>query len=330
MRAISYSAFGPAAQVLHLSDLPMQEPAAGEVVVALEMSGVNPSDVKARAGARPGVTRPPFPNIIPHSDGAGRIEAVGDGVDPQRIGQRVWIWNGQWQRAFGTCATHITLPAAQAVAMPDAVSMETGAQLGIPGLTAAHAVWAGGEVSGKTVLVQGGAGTVGYLAVQLAKWGGARVIGTARGAGMAHAEAAGADAVLDYSSDTLTDQILEAASGPVDHIVEVEFGLNAATSATVIAENGSICAYGSAKAMNPEIPFYQMMFKAVTLHMALIYILPPEPRAAAIERLHRAISEGGLTCPVAGVFDLSETAKAHEAVEAGGRFGGILVDTASK
>ncbi|WP_299375376.1 NADPH:quinone reductase [uncultured Tateyamaria sp.] len=327
MRAITYSAFGPASEVLHLSDIPTPEPAQGEVRVRLEMSGVNPSDVKARGGTRPGVTNPPFDQIIPHSDGAGVIEAVGPGVPDSRIGERVWIWNGQWQRAFGTAATHIVLPEAQAVPLPASVSFETGAILGIPGLTAAHAVFGQGDVAGKTVLVQGGAGTVGLLAVQLAKWGGAQVIATARGPGLEAARTAGADAVIDYTQPDLAEAILAANDGQlIDHIVEVELGQNIDTDAVVIAPNGVLAAYGSARNMAPTLPFGPLLFKAVTLDILLIYLLEDGPRAAAIDRLHAALADGALTCPVAQVFPLADCAGAHAAVEQGGRAGAILIE----
>lgn len=326
MKAISYSAFGPARDVLILNDMPAKEPATGEVRVRLHFSGVNPSDVKARAGSRPGVTKPPYPAVIPHSDGAGVVEAVGAGVNRNRIGQRVWIWNGQWQRAFGTAAEMITLPAAQAVPLPDGVSLETGASLGIPGLTACHTVFGGGAVAGDTVLVQGGGGTVGLLAVQLAKWGGATVIATCGAQDRDAVKAAGADAVLDYASATLAADILAASGGTlVDRIVEVEFGQNAATDAEVIAPNGSIAAYGSAKNMEPSLPFYPMLFKAVTLDIILIYLLETAPRQNAIGRLHDALKDGALACPVQEIFDLADAAQAHEAVEAGARKGAILL-----
>ncbi|MEO0664068.1 MAG: zinc-binding dehydrogenase, partial [Planctomycetota bacterium] len=190
----------------------------------------------------------------------------GDGVDSARIGQAVWIWNGQWQRPFGTAATHTSLPAAQAVPLPDGVSPEVGATLGIPGLTAAHAVFGGGDITGQTLLIQGGAGTVGYLAVQLARWGGAEVIATARGSGLDRCAQAGAHHVVDFSASDAADRILAANGGqPVDRIIEVEYGLNAATDAEVIAPNGTICAFGSALEMTPKIPFGPMLFKAVTL-----------------------------------------------------------------
>lgn len=330
MQAISYTGFGPAADVLQLGEVSTPEPAAGEVRVRLAFSGVNPSDVKARAGARPGVTKPPFECIIPHSDGAGVIEAVGTGVPGSRIGTRVWIWNGQWQRPFGTAATHICLPSDQAVALPASASLETGASLGIPGLTASHAVFGGGDVVGKTLLVQGGAGTVGLLAVQLAKWGGARVIATARGAGFDAARAAGADVVLDYASGDLSSAIVAANDGAlIDRVVEVEFGLNAALDAEVITPNGTICAYGSAKNMSPTLPFGPMLFKAVTIDIVLIYILQATARARAIDRLHSALDQGALECPVAQTFALADCAAAHAAVEAGQRAGAILVEVQS-
>lgn len=326
MFAIAYRAFGAADTVLTPEQIDCPPPGPGEVTVDLAYSGVNPSDVKARAGARAGVTALPYPAIVPHSDGAGVISAVGEGVDGGRIGQQVWIWNGQWQRARGTAAERITLPAEQAVALPDGVGPETGAVLGIPGLTACHTVFNGGDIAGATVLVQGGAGTVGLLAVQLAKWGGARVIATASGAGIDRARDAGADAVLDYRDPDLASAILGASGGrPVDRIVEVEFGANIETDAAVIAGNGRINAYGSARVPAPELPFYALLFKAVTVETALVYLLPPALRAAAIGRLHRALIDGALHCPIQQVFDLADCAAAHRAVEAGNRRGAVLL-----
>lgn len=326
MRAITYSTLGAARDVLTLTDLPDTRPAAGEVTVSLAFSGVNPSDVKSRQG-RPGLTKPAFDQIIPHSDGAGTITAVGDGVDPARVGQRVWIWNGQWQRAQGTAATQITLPANQAVPLPDDVSLETGAILGIPGLTAAHAVFGGGDIAGTTILIQGGAGTVGLLAVQLAKWAGARVITTCSPRDNDRVTAAGADVILDYAAPDLAGQIIAANNGAlIDTIIEVEFGSNIDIDAAVIAPNGRLAAYGSAKEMTPTLPFLPLLFKAVTIDIILIYLLPDAPRDAIIAKLHAALADGALHCPVEAVFPLAETATAHEAVEAGGRVGAILID----
>ncbi|MBM1558106.1 NADPH:quinone reductase [Sulfitobacter mediterraneus] len=330
MHAITYDSFGSAADVLKSADLPCPDPAAGEVAVKLVYSGVNPSDVKSRAGGRPGVTKPAFDQIIPHSDGAGEVVAVGAGVDAARVGQRVWIWNGQWQRPFGTAASHITLPSQQAVPLPDAVSFETGASLGIPGLTACHAVFGGGDVAGDTVLIQGGAGTVGLLAVQLAKWGGAKVIATCSPKDMEAVRAAGADHVIDYRADDLPAQVLAANDGAfVETIVEVEFGINIAMDTEVIAPNGRIAAYGAAKELSPTLPFYPLLFKAVTIDIILIYLLPPAEREQTITRLHNALTDGALDCPVEKIYPLGETVQAHQAVEAAVRSGAILIDCQS-
>lgn len=327
MRAVTYSEFGPAASVLGLQTLEDIAPGKGEVRVKLTYSGVNPSDVKSRAGGRPGVPKPAFDHIIPHSDGAGVIEAVGTGVDLARVGERVWIWNGQWQRASGTAATHITLPAEQAVPVPDGVDLETGANLGIPGLTACHAVFGGGDVKGQTLLIHGGAGTVSFLAIQLAKWGGARVIATCGSYGHERVRAAGADVVLDYRADDLVDQIMTANNGAfIDQILEVEFGVNIDADAQLIAPNGRIAAYGSAKELAPTLPFGPLLFKATTIDIILVYLLPKPERDQAIERLHAALAAGALHSPVQAVYSLAQTAQAHEAVEAGNRSGAVLID----
>ncbi len=328
MKAITYRALGAARDVLTLENVASPRPGSGEVLVDVHYSGVNPSDVKSR-NTKVGVTKPLFPVTIPHSDGSGVISAVGEGVAQSRIGEHVWLWNGQWKRAFGTAAQQIALPADQAVPLPDGVDMTTGAVLGIPGLTACYCVFSGGEVAGKTVLVQGGAGTVGLLAVQLAKWGGARVIATASGIGIERARNAGADAVIDYHASDLSAQILAANDGAlVDLIIEVEFGPNIAVDTEVIAENARIVAYGSAKEVMPTVPFVPLMYKAVTLKAALVYILTPKERVATIQKLTTALSDGALNCPIEQVFALPDCARAHEVVEAGGRTGAILIKMA--
>ncbi|MEL7098357.1 MAG: NADPH:quinone reductase [Pseudomonadota bacterium] len=330
MRAISYTRFGPAAEVLELFDLPDQMPGSGEVTVRLERSGVNPSDVKARAGTRPGVTKPAFDRIIPHSDGAGVITQIGAGVDAARVGQRVWIWNGQWGRPFGTAASHITLPEAQVVPLPEGVSTDTGAVLGIPGLTAAHAVFGGGDVSGQTVLVQGGGGTVGFLAVQLAAWGGARVIATASARDEDRVRSAGAEIVLPYDAPDLPSALRTATDAEyVDRIVDTEFGVNANANADLIAPNGTIAAYGSAKDMAPTLPFGPLLFKAATIDILLVYLLPQAQRDAAIARLHAALLDDALHVPIAQIYSMTDAASAHEAVETGGRAGAILLNCTS-
>lgn len=324
MKAITYSAFGLPEDVLSLQEIGTPDPAAGEVRVALQYSGVNPSDAKARAGSRPGVTKPAFDLIIPHSDGSGVIEAVGDGVDPARIGQRVWIWNGQWQRAFGTAAEAICLPSDQAVALPDGVSFEAGATLGIPGLTAAHAVFGGGEIAGQTLLISGGAGAVGHNAVQLAKWGGAKVIATCSESAFDRVRAAGADHVLDYRAPDLAAQVMALSAG-IDRAVEVEFGVNAALLAEVMKPNGTVAAYGSQLDMAPTLPFGPMLFKAITIDIVLIYILPDAPRAAAIGKLHSALAEGALSPAIHEILPLEQAAEAHARVMTPGRNGAVLL-----
>ncbi|WP_306116933.1 MULTISPECIES: NADPH:quinone reductase [unclassified Roseovarius] len=327
MRAITYSRFGLADEVLTPTDMPTPSAADGEVLVRLAVSGVNPSDAKARAGVRPGVTKPAFDQIIPHSDGAGVIEAVGNGVDPARVGQRVWIWNGQWQRPFGTAAEFIALPEKQAVPLPDGVSLETGATLGIPGLTAAQTVFGDGDVAGKTLLVSGGAGAVGHNAVQLAKAGGATVIATCSGKAAARVSDAGADHVFDYADPDLAAQITEVTGGQgIDRTIEVEFGANAALLAEIMAPNGTIAAYGSFIDMTPELPFGPYLFKALKIDITLIYILPDAARNAAITRLHDALSNGDLLPAIHATYPLADCAKAHEAVMTPGRAGAVLLE----
>lgn len=325
MRAAWYSAFGPAESVFTVGHIGKPSPAENEVLVKLSFSGVNPSDVKARAGSRPGITKPQFDQIIPHSDGAGIIESVGSNVDPARISEKVWIWNGQWQRPLGTAAEYICLPAEQAVKMPPKMSFETGATLGIPGLTAAHCTFAHGRVSGKTVLISGAAGSVGNLAVQLAKWDGAYVIATTSLHNAERAKSAGADVVLNYAAPDLASQIIEVAPNGVDYAIEVEFGVNAALLAEVMKPNSQIVTYGSALDMSPTLPFGPMLFKALKIDIALIYILELEQRQKAIEKLHQAFAAGALKSGVHEIFELNEIASAHQAIEAGKRSGAVLI-----
>ena len=327
MRAVWYDRFGPAAEVLETGEAEAPTAGPGEVLVRVAFSGVNPSDAKARAGSRPGVTKPPYPRIIPHSDGSGVIEAVGDGVDAARVGQRVWLWNGQWQRPFGTAADYIALPEAQAVPLPEGVSLEAGATLGIPGLTAAQTVFGGGDVAGQTLLVSGGAGAVGHNAVQLAKSGGATVIATCSSGGVDRVKAAGADHVLDYADPELAAKITELTGGAgVDRAVEVEFGVNAGLLAEVMKPLGTIAAYGSVKNMTPELPFGPFLFKALKLDITLIYILPDAPRFEAIDRLHKALADGALKPEVEHVLPLEKAAEAQDIVLEPGRAGAVLLD----
>lgn len=327
MRAVFYEGFGPAGEVLTLGDLDPGEPGPGEVRVGLRASGVNPSDVKLRAGARPGATMA-FPRIVPHSDGAGVIEAVGEGVDPARLGERVWVWNGQWRRAFGTAAEAIVLPAEQAVPLPEGTAFAEGACLGIPAMTAWYALLSDGPVEGRTVVVTGGAGTVGRYAVQMARLAGAEVVTTVSGPRKA-AHAGMADHVVNYREEDVAERVLEITGGRgADRIVEVEFGGNLAATTRMIAEGGTIAAYASAAEMEPRLPFYPLMFRNVRLHMALAYLIEPEHRRQGEAQITDWLEAGALSHAVAETYPLARTAEAHEAVEAGEKLGTVVVEIA--
>lgn len=324
MKASFYDITGAAKDVLQVSDLPDPEPAVGEVLVRLAVSAVHPSDVKSRAGARGALA---FPRIIPHSDGAGRIVAVGDGVDTRRIGERVWLWNAGWKRASGTAAELVALPSEQAVILPDNASYALGAALGIPAVTAHRCLFADGPVEGQTVLITGGAGTVGSAAIQMARQCGALVIATVSGDQKGeHARKIGAGAVVNYRDPDAAAQILAANDGAgVDRIIEVEFGGNLALTQAVLAQGGTVAAYGSMADPEPVLPFYPMMFANQTLRMVLVYTISERARRQAERDIQGWLAEGSLQPPIAGEVPLSEIVAGHEAVEAGDRIGVTLV-----
>lgn len=325
MRAVWYERFGPSGEVLTHGELPDPEPGPGEVLVRLSASGVNPSDVKLRAGARPGA-RMEWPLVVPHSDGAGVIEAVGKGVDATRLGQRVWVWNGQWRRPFGTAAELIALPEEQAVFLPDNVSFAEGACLGIPAMTAWAAVMGDGPVEGQRLLVTGGAGSVGRYAVQMAAIGGAEVITTVSGSEKAK-HAAAAHHVINYRSEDVAARVMEVTGGRgVDRIVEVDFGANLALTEKVLAERGTIAAYASAGVTTPALPFYPLMFRNTRLWMLIVYLLDPEMRRRGEAELTTWLEQGALEHAVAMTFPLVDTAAAHRAVEAGRKLGTVVVE----
>ncbi|MBT8413058.1 MAG: NADPH:quinone reductase [Boseongicola sp.] len=324
MKAAIYEASGPAEDVLKLAEITDPVPGKGEVLVRVAYSAVHPSDVKTRAGLRGALA---FPRIIPHSDGSGRIVAVGAGVDPARIGQSVWLWNAAWARADGTAAELVSIPSDQAVDLPEGVDFETGATLGIPAITAHRCLFSDGPVTGQTVLVTGGAGTVGSMAIQMAKRGGATVIATVSGETKArHATAMGADHVVNYHEADVVDQIRRAAGKDgVDRIVEVEFGGNLEVTKAVIAEGGTVAAYGSAQEPEPVLPFYALMFMNVTLRMVLAYTIPLAARRAAEVDITKWLADGSLKGVVADRFDLDDVVLAHQSVESGQRIGVTLV-----
>ncbi len=325
MRAAWYERNGAAREVLTVGEMPDPLPEPGEVLVQVHASGVNPSDVKSRQGARTPIA---FPRVIPHSDGAGVIAAVGEGVTPSRIGQRVWLYNAQWQRPFGTAASLVALPAAMAVPLPDGVSFTAGACLGIPASTAHNAVFADGPVARQTVLVTGGAGAVGHYAIQLARWGGARVLATVSSpAKAAHALAAGAEIAINYRKQDVAQTVLAATGGAgVDRIVEVEFGGNLATTEKILKTHGVIAAYASMAAPTPALPFYPLMFKAATIRVVLVYLLTVEERKQTIADLTRALEQEALRHAVAATYPLTEIAQAHAAVESGKVMGNVVIE----
>jgi NADPH2:quinone reductase len=323
MRAAWYERNGPAREVLTVGEMPTPAPAPGEVLVRLATSGVNPSDWKTRSGTRPMAA----PRVVPHSDGAGVVEAVGEGVDRARIGERVWIWNGQWKRAFGTAAEHIALPAAQAVRLPDGTSFEAGACLGIPALTAWRAVQTDGGVAGQAVLVAGGAGAVGHYAIQMAKLlGAAQVIATVSSAAKAaHATAAGADAVIDYRAENVADRVRDLTGGRgVDRVVEVDLAANAALLPQVVARDGFCACYGSGKA-DMTLAFGPMILSGAAIRFFIVYELPDRARAQGIAQVNAWLEAGRLQHAVGRVMPLSDIVAAHEAVEAGAVIGNLVL-----
>lgn len=319
MRAAYYEAMGPARDVLRVGEVETPKPGAGEVRVRLYTSGVNPSDVKSR-----GLRKSAFARVIPHSDGAGEIEAVGDGVATSRIGERVWIWNGQWQRPFGTAAEYIVVPAALAVRLPDKVSFEEGACFGIPALTAYHAIELADANETTTLLVSGGAGSVAQYAIQFAKSRGATVIATISSEEKAKvAREAGADHCIDYKREDVGARVAEiTGKRGVDAIIEMDLAANAKLIPVTLRPKGSVIIYGT----TPEatIPAMFCLQNSIRLQFFLVYQLDAKERERAVTGITRALEQGKLINRVGPTFSLAEIAAAHEAVERG-TIGNVIV-----
>lgn len=325
MQAAFYERTGPAREVLQLAELPDPTPGPGELRVRLRCSGVNPSDVKSRAGLRSTVL--PFPRIVPHSDGMGVVDAVGGGVAPERIGQRVWVWNAAWGRAFGTAAQYVVLPENQAVALPAGVSDEAGACLGIPALTALHSVLVSGGVEGRSVLVAGGAGAVGHYAVQFARLLGARqILATVSSPQKAAlASAAGADTVIDYRRDNVVERVRQVTQGHgVDRIIEVDIAANAAVDLELIRSGGECVVYGSGAAQF-SLSFFPLIVKNVTLRFFIVYNLDDDGRRHAVTTLTSLLERDALVHNVAERLPLEQIAQAHELVEQGRAVGNVVL-----
>ena len=323
MKAALYDRHGAAREVLRVEDVAQPEPGPGEVRVKVEFSGINPTDWKSRSGATP---RPIDGFQIPHHDGAGVIDAVGEGVDPARIGQRVWLWMAAAGRRWGTAAEWAVVPEQMAVPLPRGASAELGASLGVPAVTAHRCLFADGPIEGKTVLVAGGAGAVGHFAIELAKHAGARVITTVSGPQKAELAAkAGADLVVNYREPDAADRIGSfAGAGGVDHVVELALGANLQLDLAVVARPDARIVCYAAEASDPVTPVRACMNANVILRFVLLYGVPLEAVERAAQDITTALADGALTELPTAKFRLDEVAAAHEAVEAGA-VGKVLV-----
>jgi NADPH:quinone reductase len=322
MKAAWFEKQGAARDVLILGELDDPQPKTGEVRIKIAASGINPGDVKKRENAF-GYGMP-FPRVIPHSDGAGTIDVVGEGVSPTWIGRRVWCYGAQTYRPFGTAAEYTVIPLAQAVPLPERVSFEQGACLGIPVITAHRAVHVAGAVEGKTVLVQGGAGAVGATAVQLARRAGARVIANVRSESDTEiAKRMGADEVVLFG-EKLAEQVKALAPKGIDHIVEVAFDANIFTDVEILAQGGSIATYATNKA-TPEIPVWHLVFSNARLFFVGSDDVPAGAKIEAAHAVNQAFEAGWQGLDIAETFPLNEIAKAHEAVEHPKKSGRVVV-----
>ena len=322
MRAVWYERNGPA-DVLHVGEMPDPTPGPGEVRVRIVTSGINPSDWKRRQGL---TRRLEFLRVIPHQDGAGIIDRVGPGVPGSRLGERVWLYESQIGRPFGTAAEYTVQPAAHAVPLPPNTSFAEGAGLGVPAMTAHRCVFADGPVTGKTVLVTGGAGAVGHYAIQLAKLHGAQVIATVSSDQKAQiALAAGADDTINYRTEDTVQRLRDITRGEgVDHIVEVDFAGNFTVSREVLRGNGVLALYSAGAALQPPVP---LQFKAsnITVRFVLVYDMPEPAKRAAVQEITQLL-EGGKLRHLAGPhFPLESVRQAHQAVE-GGAIGKVVLD----
>ena len=322
MKAAWYEKQGAARDVLLVGDMDDPQPRAGEVRIRIAFSGVNPGDVKKREDAF-GVGMP-YPRVIPHSDGSGTVDAVGEGVSREWVGRRVWCYGAQSYRPFGTAAEYTVVPLMQVAQLPEGVPLEQGACLGIPGITAHRNVHVAGSVNGQTVLVQGGAGAVGACAVQLAHRAGARVIATCRAeADKQIAVRAGADEVL-LTTGNLAERIRALAPDGVHHIVEVAFGANIKTDTEVLAQGGSIATYAT-NAPTPEIPVWQLVFVNARIFFVGSDDVPVDAKVEATRDINKALEAGWQGLDIAEIVPLDQIARAHQLVEHPAKPGRVIV-----
>jgi NADPH2:quinone reductase len=317
MRAAFYKRTG-SSDVIEVGELPTPEPGPGEVRVRIAFSGVNPTDWKARAS---GDVNGEFQ--IPNQDGSGVIDAVGDGVDPGRIGERVWVFFAARDRPWGTAAEYTVVPSERAVPLPDNASLELGAAIPIPAMTAHRCLFADGPIDGKNVLVAGGAGAVGRCAIELARWAGAaRVIATVSSDEKAQiARDAGAHETVDYTASDALERVRNAS---VSRIVELSLGHNLELDLAAAAPNCAIASYAN-EGGNPELEIRKLMSLNIVLRFVLVYTMPCEAIERATRDLTQALRDGVLTEPRFHRFSLDETAAAHDAVEQGAT-GKVLIE----
>ena len=325
MRAAWFESFGKAADVLQFGELETPTAGPGEVLVRIRTSGVNPSDVKKRAGSFPNLLDAGL--VIPNSDGAGVIEAVGNGVDASRIGERVWLYQAQFARQHGTAAEYVAIDASHAATLPENASFEVGSCLGIPAMTSHRAVFADGDVDGQTILITGGAGRVGYYAVQWASQAGATVIATASNdADKTACEGAGAHHVINHRGNDVVGAIMAASGGNlIDRVVDVEFGANLAVSVAVLKVGGVIATYSSTRVPEPRLPFFQMMYKDLTIHTIIVYAMPEPAKQHAITDIDKALVANTLQHRIAETMPLHEIARANEIIENGSIRGAVVL-----
>ncbi len=325
MRSAWFEEFGSADKVLIVGEQPVPALDAGQVLVQLETSGVNPSDVKKRAGS--------FPNlldgglVIPHSDGAGVIQAVGTGAPESRIGERVWVYQAQYGRRFGSAAEFLAIDESRAVPLPDNTSFEIGACLGIPAMTAHRCVFSDGAVDGQTILITGGTGRVGHYAIQWASQAGARVIATACDPqDKSSCIEAGAAATVCHRDVNWADAVLAENEGrPVDRVIDVEFGANLSEVLKLLRTGGTIATYSSTQVARPELPFFDMMYLDLTVRFVIVYAMPEAAKQEAIADINSKLVGNDLIHRVAHSLPLAEVARAHELIETGGFRGCVLL-----
>jgi NADPH2:quinone reductase len=323
MKAAWYERQGPARDVLEVGQMDDPEPGAAEIRLRVAVSGVHPGDVKKRGDTFGAAS--PYPRVIPHSDGAGRVDEVGEGVDPGWVGKRVWCFGAQSYRPFGTAAEYAVVPVECVVELADDVPFEEAASIGIPGITAHRAVNIAGPIEGTTVLVQGAAGAVGACAVHLARRQGARVLASVRKPEQREeARRAGASEVV-LAGEGIEDRLLALAPGGIDHVVEVAFAANVEGDLAVLRNGGSIATYAT-NSPRPEIPFWPLVFDNVRIDFLGSDDFPPEAKAAAARQLSASLAEGWRPFGVFDRYPLTAIASAHEQVERGQPDGKVVID----